>query len=690
MKQFKHLTSILFTSVLTVILITACKPNADPVVPKDKGAGTINIEDFKDTSADPATDFYKYAIGKWQKENPYTAEKGDVMLSEPTTSDAWYENFLKNGGEPVYDKMKALYEAAENNNKEFENIAFYKALLAEIDKIATPEEGIKEFEKIISERIANRYVPVICYKNKHFYYSFEDGMFADPATYAASMPIFLGEQSMSELIPMSEFDFNYGDTYKALLNAAGYEDSYLENIQTGTKDYIETQLEISLGETLPFPDEDDMFDRSFVLAKNFEPNTNIITFIKNTTGCSEENAGLSEGVYIVYDVINKIYSTPNDKLDSLKNYLRYLVISGSINDSKIRKLEPVFENMYNTSRYYIKERGNEQVYAKINTLCDEFKQEFIKRLQNSNWLSAEGKEICIEKIKAMQMYTGIPSAWDDSYLIKVDEEKWVNYDAAKRDISIQEKAVFKKIIENPNDENARYAFFYSPCGGFTAYANNGKYYPELNAFLLFPGLIWSHCYDMNRDEAYNYGGLGYVICHEMTHALDENGARYDKDGIATYSEYGEAISNILPAKDTAAFTEKTNALKAYYNTKYFIPGQKTDGEKTLSENIADLGGVAIAYDAMCSFYKDDPYGLGLAEESRRFFLAYATNFVSNFSNEYLKTREENDSHAQSTVRYNAVLSQFKPWADYYHPTPETTDALGNNWYVDPKDMIVIW
>ena len=184
------------------------------------------------------------------------------------------------------------------------------------------------------------------------------------------------------------------------------------------------------------------------------------------------------------------------------------------------------------------------------------------------------------------------------------------------------------------------------------------YYNPLQNEIVFPAAILQPpFFDPAADDALNYGGIGAVIGHEMTHGYDDQGSRFGATG---------KFENWWSPEDAKGFSSRTDKLIAQFNSYLAGPGQYVNGKLTLGENIADLGGLATAYDAMrkATEGKDDPKADGLSRD-QRFFLNWGTVWRRNFTPEELKVRLTTDPHAPANFRAIGAPSNLPAFASAF-------------------------
>lgn len=181
---------------------------------------------------------------------------------------------------------------------------------------------------------------------------------------------------------------------------------------------------------------------------------------------------------------------------------------------------------------------------------------------------------------------------------------------------------------------------------------------------------------MEADDAANYGAIGVVIGHEMTHGFDDQGRQFDKNG---------NLKDWWAAGDADRFKERAQVMVDFFNKIEVLPGLFANGELTLGENLADHGGLNVAFLAFQSATKDAPLGVvdGFTPE-QRFFLAYATLWAGNIRDEQIRLYTKSDPHSLGRWRVNGALPHIQAWYDAFGIT--SADSM----YIAPEQRVNVW
>ena len=205
---------------------------------------------------------------------------------------------------------------------------------------------------------------------------------------------------------------------------------------------------------------------------------------------------------------------------------------------------------------------------------------------------------------------------------------------------------------------------------------NAYYNPSTNEICFPAGILQYPFFDMKADDAFNYGAIGVVIGHEMTHGFDDQGRQFDKDG---------NLKDWWTEDDADKFDKRASGLTDFYDKIEVAPGTKANGKFTLGENIADQGGLQVSYQAFQNVLKSNPLENkdGFSPE-QRFFLAYANVWAGNIRPEEILRRTKVDPHSLGKWRVNAALPHIEGWYTAFNVQP--TDKM----YVAPESRAIVW
>ncbi len=287
-----------------------------------------------------------------------------------------------------------------------------------------------------------------------------------------------------------------------------------------------------------------------------------------------------------------------------------------------------------------------------------------ERIQALEWMSDETKAKALEKLATFHVKIGYPDTWKDYSTLEIKNDSyWAN--AVRANLWDHAEMVAK--LGKPVDKDEWH---------MTPQTVNAYYNPTTNEICFPAGILQYPFFDMNADDAFNYGAIGVVIGHEMTHGFDDQGRQYDKDG---------NLKDWWTAEDAERFNERSKVMVDYFNKIEVAPGVMANGEMTLGENIADHGGLQIAYQA----FKNATAAAPLAEKDgftpeQRFFLAYSNVWAGNIRPEEVLNLTKTDVHSLGRWRVNGALPHIAAWYDAFGI--QEGDAL----YLAPEQRASIW
>ena len=280
---------------------------------------------------------------------------------------------------------------------------------------------------------------------------------------------------------------------------------------------------------------------------------------------------------------------------------------------------------------YVKEDFGEDARRKALSLVKGLQSSFRTRLQSVDWMEPSTRRKALDKLDSMTLKVGYPKKFRDYSRLVMDGSSLIENFAAAYDFELKRdmSRVGKKVDREEWDMNA--------------YTVNAYYNPSKNEIVIPAGIFQPPFFDKAIDQAVNYGGIGGVIGHEMTHGFDDQGSKYDKHG-----NLNEWWTN----DDRKRFNSRSAKVASLYGSMDALPGIKVNGKLTLGENIADLGGIHIAYDAL----RDSAGSKGMAKridgftEEQRFFIAWAQIWKGNTTEDLKKLLATSDTHSPAHVR----------------------------------------
>ena len=289
-----------------------------------------------------------------------------------------------------------------------------------------------------------------------------------------------------------------------------------------------------------------------------------------------------------------------------------------------------------------------------------------QRIDAQEWMSDETKKAAHEKLNTFTVKIGYPDKWNDYSKLIIDPTLSY-YETCCR---MSEFEWEKHVEEKWNKPVDRTEWFMTP------QTVNAYYNPTTNEICFPAGILQYPFFDMNEDDAFNYGAIGVVIGHEMTHGFDDQGRQFDKDG---------NFANWWTDEDSKSFNERTQVIIDFFNKIEVLPGLNANGQLTVGENIADHGGLTIAMQAFQNATKENPLPIkdGFTAE-QRFYLSYSNVWAGNIRDEEARNLTKSDPHSLSRWRVNGTLPHIDEWYEAFGITEK--DPL----FVPADERLKIW
>ena len=669
--------------MLSALFLAACNSSNG----EQKLSAGIRMENM-DTTAVPGEDFYKYACGGWMKLNPIPAEYSR------------YGSFDKLG-EDNQKRLQAIFDDVVSKRKELgkgsdaQKIAdFYTVAM---DSVRLNAEGfnpiiedLKKIDNINNASDVAKYMGEVSNVNIFF------GMYVDADIKNAKSNLL---QTYQGGIGMGQKDY-YFDTTESITEVRN---AYVQHVQkmfemigTSTEEAANnakvvmniesrianshfSQVELrdpegnynkySYDDLLKeYPDFDwkALFDAMNIKVKEIS--------ISQPSAVKEAIAILNDTpidqikTYIKWQLINSASSYLSDDF-SKENFEFYgKIMSGSEEQSPRwkRAVDVVNSSLgMAVGRIYCDKYFHEDAKKRMEKLVDNLLKAYSERINNLDWMSEETKAKAQEKLSAFYVKVGYPNKWIDysSLEINKDDSYW---DIVKKASKFEVDFMLDK-LNRPVDKDDWY---------MTPQTVNAYYNPTTNEICFPAGILQYPFFDMEADDAFNYGAIGVVIAHEVTHGFDDQGCQFDKDG---------NLVNWWTDSDKENFTQRTKVMEEYFNQIEVAPGLYANGAFTLGENIADHGGLQVAYHAFKNATKDAPLEVidGFTPE-QRFFISYANVWAGNIRDEEVVRRTKVDPHSLGKWRVNGALPHIGAWYEAFNITPESP------LYLAPEKRVSIW
>jgi predicted metalloendopeptidase len=284
---------------------------------------------------------------------------------------------------------------------------------------------------------------------------------------------------------------------------------------------------------------------------------------------------------------------------------------------------------------YVKEYFPEDAKAKIFDLVTNIKEAFKERINNLDWMTPETKNKALEKLATMNLKLGYPDKWLDYSSVNVSRESFL------QNVLNANSFAFSHNISKVGKPVDRQEWHMTP------QTINAYFSPNMNEIVFPAAILQPPFFDFKADDAVNYGAIGAVIAHEMTHGFDDQGRQYDKDG---------NLTDWWTKADADNFNTKAKVLVEQFNNFKILDSLHVDGELTLGENIADLGGVTISLHALKNANKGkEVEKIHDFTPEQRFFLSYALVWRNNIRDKELMRRIKEDVHSPGDARVNGTV-----------------------------------
>ena len=290
-----------------------------------------------------------------------------------------------------------------------------------------------------------------------------------------------------------------------------------------------------------------------------------------------------------------------------------------------------------------------------------------RSIESVTWMTDATRARALEKLDAMTFQIGYPERWPDESGLVVDRDSWV---ANRVRAAAYRAATRLSRLDGPIDHDDWF---------LPAHTVDAWYHPYLNEMTFPAGILQPPFFDPDRDEAFNLGSTGTLIGHEITHGFDDQGSRFDATG-RRVEWWTEA--------DRAEFERLGARLASQFDAYEAVEGARVNGRLTLGENIADLGGLAIALDALQAAVADGIADGGTIDgftPEQRFFVAYAAGWRNNLSEEYVRVMVASDPHAPPRFRVNGSLSNLPAFAAAFGIAAGSAPMARA-----PEDRVRIW
>ena len=320
-------------------------------------------------------------------------------------------------------------------------------------------------------------------------------------------------------------------------------------------------------------------------------------------------------------------------------------------------------------KLYVEKKFPAEAKAKAEKMIKYVFRAFENRINNLTWMSPETKKSAVAKLHKSKIKIGYPDKWKDysALHIKNIKEGGSFYENARAAVKWRSDEDLEDLSKPVDKEK----------WSMSPQTVNAYYNSSFNEIVFPAAILQPPFYDFQADEAVNYGGIGGVIGHEISHGFDDSGSRYNAEG---------NLVDWWTEQDLKQFTSLTGALAEQYSALQPLPGTFVDGKFTLGENIGDLGGVNAAYDGLQLYLKENgrPALIDGYTPEQRFFFSWATIWRSKMRDEAIKSQVKTDPHTPGMYRGYVPLQNVDAFYEAFNIKP------GDGMYLEPSKRVKIW
>ena len=641
-----------------------------------------------DTTALPGTDFYQYACGGWMKNHPLTDE-----YSQYGSFTVLAENNRK--------QMQGLIEELAKGQHEAGSVAQKIGTLYNLamDSVKLNQEGtapIKtELEEIASlKNKADVYALLGSLERRGITSYLGTGVGADQknsdmnAVYTSQAGLSMGERDY--YLATDEATTKIREAFKVhvakMYQLAGFDEATANRGRDIVMD-VETRLAKTFRSMVELRDPQANYNKMTLdelkqkyASFNWDAYLtnlglkNVQEIIVGQPEALAEAAKILDSLpveqqvlYLQWKLIDRAASFLNDEI-VVQNFDFYgRTMSGA------KEMQPRWKQAVSVTgsvlgeavgQMYVEKYFPAAAKERMVTLVKNLQTALGERIQALEWMSDSTKARALEKLAAFHVKIGYPDKWKDYGKLDIkDDSYYANIERATVWASDENMAKAGKPVDKEEWH-------------MTPQTVNAYYNPTTNEICFPAGILQPPFFDMQADDAFNYGAIGVVIGHEMTHGFDDQGRQYDKDG---------NLKDWWTAEDAERFNQRAQVMVNFFDSIQVAPGVHANGRQTLGENIADYGGLQVAYQAFKTATKDTPLATvdGLTPE-QRFFLAYAGVWANNVRPEFVLYLTKMDVHSLGEWRVNGALPQIDAWYEAFNI------GEADPMFVPKEERVAIW
>ncbi|NMR34436.1 M13 family metallopeptidase [Chryseobacterium aquaticum] len=683
----KRLTLSLFllAGICSQNTLNAQAKSTKSVSTKDVG---LDIS-LMDKSVRPQDDFYNYVSGTWMKTAKIPSDKptwgsfnklaDDTDNNSMTILNSLLKDKFAEGSEGK--KIQDLYATYMNMEKR------------NADGIKPIQENINKIDAIKNLTDLQNYLTSVTKEGDNTFYSW--GVYSDlkdsnmNAVYLGDASLGMGRDYYQKVdVKNTEALAEYQKYVASMLKELGY-----KNADAAAKGVVDYEKSIAKNLLTNEQSRDNTLQynpKTIAELSSLVKNVDLASYLKKV-GVNTDRVIIGEIGY--YKNFDQLVNEKN--LSVIKDYLKFHMINGGasylsekLGDTKFafygkylrgqqeqRALNKRGYELINGSlgeafgKLYVEKYFPAEAKAQMVELIDYLKKSFAVHINNLAWMSSTTKEKAMQKLNKFTVKVAYPDTWKDySKLNITPESKGGNLYSNLQNIAEWQYNKDLAKIGKPVDKTE---------WGMTPQTVNAYYNPVYNEIVFPAAILQPPFFNPKADAAVNFGGIGAVIGHEISHGFDDSGAQFDAEG---------NLVDWWTPEDKANFEKATKALAAQYDKYEPVKGTFVNGTFTNGENIADLGGVNIAYDALQMYLKDkgNPGVISGYTQDQRFFLSWATVWRTLSSEKYMINQVKTDPHSPGYFRSFGPLTNVDAFYKAFDVKP------GDKLYKKPEDRIKIW
>lgn len=647
----------------------------------------IHMENL-DTSVLPGTSFYQYACGGWMKNNPLTDEYsrfGSFDLLAENNREQLHTLITElskesNKAGSIAQKIGDLYNLAMNEAKlNAEGVQPIKKELKKLSQINDKKQiytVLAEMQKIgiypyfylfvsaddmnSTMNIVQTYQGGLGMGERDFYIEDEESIKTIRSKY---------KEHVKKMFLLAEFSEDSANKSAEAVMDIETQLAQASRSRVSLRDphanYNKFSLEVLKEDFSTF--EWDDFLKGVGLSSTQEIIVGQPETLKKAFQLMDEKPLEDQIAYLQWNLINSAASYLSDDFVNQNFDFYGKTMSGT------QELQPRWKRAVSSvngalgeavGQMYVEKHFPQAAKNRMLELVGNLQTALGERIQELEWMSEVTKEKALEKLATFHVKIGYPDKWKDYSSLSIKNDNyWENIKRANQ----WEHAEMIAKADNPVDPDE---WFMNP------QTVNAYYNPTTNEICFPAGILQYPFFDMNADDAFNYGAIGVVIGHEMTHGFDDQGRQYDKEG---------NLKDWWTEEDAVNFTKRAQVMIDFFNAIEVAPGVHANGEFTLGENIADHGGLQVSYQAFKNATKDNPLKDkdGFTPE-QRFFLAYGNVWAGNIRSEEILRLTKIDPHSLGQWRVDGALPHIDAWYKAFNITEK--DPM----FIAPKDRVSIW